>query len=233
MKRIIFLIILIIPTLGYTQDGPINIRLRTGKTISTNYVYLNSNGFFSAPFVRIDGRKGEKIAIDQVTYIEGRDQNGEEKYFEPIRLHGSLVWGERTFKSEKISIFYTDVVTGGWNYSYQNRHFQYRKKGNTLLRDLKYANLKRDIGDYPESLKNIKKGRNIGIAQVAIFLVGSALVTHGIVTGLNDNEELPNPGDVRLRIPATFIAGAVTMSIPWLMNGGKQKHYRNALKAYR
>ena len=169
------LLLFLLPFFSYAQNGPINIHLRSGEVISTRYAYLNNNAGFSKPYVRIDDKKGEKITIDMVSHVEGVDQNSEYKYFQPIYLQGAKIWGERTFRSDRIDIFYTNIVSGTWTAAYKSRWFQY-EKDNEPLKKLTYANLKVDLADNPASLTNLRKGNGLRITQFLLYGLGAALI---------------------------------------------------------
>ncbi len=230
-KNKYFFLFFLLPLITFSQNAPINIHMKSGEILSTRYAFLNINSGFSRPYVRINDKKGEKITIDRITHVEGIDQNGNYKYFQPIRLQGRDIWGERTFNSERVNIFYTNVISGTWTASYKSKYFQY-EKDNHPLKKMSYSNLKADLSDHPESMKILKKGNNLRITQILLYGLGSALVISGIASGLSDTE-LDDPNDSGLKIPPAFIAGAITLYIPWFINGPKQDHFANALKTYK
>ncbi|MEQ8469846.1 MAG: hypothetical protein RIC35_01595 [Marinoscillum sp.] len=226
-----FFLLFLLPLLASAQNVPINIHLKSGETISTQYAYLNSNGGFSQPYVRIDNKKGEKITIDRVTHVEGFDQYSKYKYFQPIKLQGRNIWGERTYNSDRINIFYTNIISGTWTASYKSKYFQYEKDGQPLKK-LTYANLKIDLADNPESIESLKKGNALKITQILLYGLGATLIGVGIANDFS-NDELSDPNDTSIKIPPAVIAGAITLYIPWFINGPKQNHFVNALKAYK
>lgn len=231
MKYIVLtLCVFFFPILAFSQSGPITINLKTGEQLSTNYAYLHNNSTFFRSYVRIDGKKGEKISIDRVAFIEGADKNGVYKYFKPIRLHGSEIWAERTFSSDRVDIYYTNIISGTWNASYRSKYFQYSKDGRPLKK-LSYSNLKADLGDNAESMEHLKKGNILRITQFLFYGLGATLIGVGIAGDFN-NDELRDPSDTSIRIPPALIAGAVSLYIPWFMNSPKQNRFIKALEKY-
>ena len=229
--KYLLLLLFLFPSFAFSQDGPISIYLKTGDRISTQYVYLNSNGgFLSRPHVRIDDKRGDKIPIERVEHIEGTDQHGEYKYIKPIYLNGAEIWGERTFSSERVEIYYTNIISGTWTTSYKSKYFQYSADGQPLKK-LTYANLRKDIGHHPGAREHLKKGNMLRITQFLLYGAGAALVVGGIANGLGD-KELRDPIATSLGIPPALIAGAITLYIPWFINSPKQKHFVKALKSY-
>ena len=229
----VLLLLLLFPLTTQAQQGPIRVFFKNGSAISTDYVYLYNYIGFSDSFLRIDHKKGEKVAIRQVDHIEGIDQYGRYKYFKPVRYYyGNQIFAERTFTSARIDIYYTDLEPNPWEASYSFRHFTYEKDGGPIKR-MKYTNLKKDIRSCRASMSLLKKGNGYRISQMLLYGVGGALVTHGIVTGLSNNDrELPPPGETRISIPPTFVAGAIGLLIPRFLNRAKQNYFVKALKAY-
>lgn len=212
-------------------QGPIKIQMTSGKEVFTNYAYLSNGYGFSKGYVRIDGKKGEKISIESVDFIEGVDQDQKERYFEPIQYYGR-VWAERSFNSDRIKIYYTDIRTGGWNYSYRSKYYLY-KKGASTFKKLKMNNLKLDLADNQTSMEHLKKGKTIQWIQAALYVAGTAILVSSIASEFSNNKpgQLGPPGETS-GIPPGMIIGAITLNIPWFLNPAKQKHYVNALKAY-
>ena len=229
----ILLLLVLFPLVTQAQQSPIQIFLRNGDVINTNYVYLYNYVGFSDSFLRIDHKKGEKVAIKQVGHIEGVDQKGLYKYFKPVRYYyGNQIFAERTFSSERIDIYYTDLKSNPWEASYSFRHFNYEKDGGAIKR-MNYKNLKKDLRSCRASMSLLRKGNGYRITQMLLYSVGGALVTHGIITGLSNNDgELPPPGETRISVPPTFVAGAIGLLIPRFLNRAKQNHFVKALKAY-
>lgn len=228
------LLLTLLPLFAYAQQGPIKIVLKNNEVVYTNYAHLNNNGTFTGPYVRIHHKRGEKVPIDIVDHVEGIDQRGTYKYFKPINFgYRGEVFAERTFTSKRIKIYYTNVVSGTWNATYSFRHFNYEKDG-ALLKKMTYANLKKDLSDCPTSTDFLKKANGYRIAQMALYGAGAALVIHGIATGLSGNDdELPPPGAApRIKIPATFVIGAISLMILRFLNNPKQGYFVDALKNY-
>jgi hypothetical protein len=224
MKYILTLLLLL-PSFCFAQEGPINIYLKTGNITSTNYAFLENNSGFSIPYVRINNKKGEKISIDQVDHIEGTDQNGVYKYFKPIKLQGREIWGERTFRSDRVEIYYTNIISGTWTASYKSKYYQY-SKDTQPLKKLTYRNLKIDFGNNNESMPHLKKANSLRVTQLLLYGLGATLITTGIANNLSDTNDNGN-------IPVSIVAGAICLYIPWFINTPKQKHFINALKDYK
>ena len=226
---LLFLVFTFIQTAS--AQGPIKIKMTSGKEVFTNYAFLSNGYGFSKGYVRIDGKKGEKIAIESVDFIEGIDQDRKERYFEPIQYY-SKIWAERSYNSERIKIYYTDIRTGGWNYSYRSKYYLYKKDASTFKK-LKMQNLKLDLADNPASMDHLKKGKTIQWIQAALYVAGTAILVSSIASELGNNEpgQVGPPGETP-GIPPGLIIGAITLNIPWFLNPAKQKHYVNALKAY-
>ena len=231
IKIKIHLVILVLsPTLVLAQNGPINVHLKTGDILSTQYALLTNNSFLSRPFVRIHDKKGEKITIDRVIHVEGTDQNGQYKFFKPIQLMGSEIWGERTFHSERVDIYYTDVVSFTGASYYKSKYFQYSKDSRPLKK-LNYSNLKIDLADNAGSMQHVERGNKLRITQLLLYGLGAGLVVAGAADILND-DELDGTGDTSFSVPPTLIVGAIALNIPWFINPAKDKHFVNALEEY-
>lgn len=231
MRLISFILLLFISFTALAQIGPINIHLTSGKIISTHYAYLYS-GYSS--YLRIHEKRGEKISIDQVDHIEGKDQYGKYRYFIPIRL-GNAVWAERGYASDRIVIYHTDIVTGTMAANYKPKSCLYTKDGGQLQK-LKLKYLKRDLADCPASLEHLRKGKNIGKAQAGVRVASISLLIAGFISMVNDsNVEAPGSStetNSSPDIPPSIIVGAVAAWIPILMENSKREKYLDALKAY-
>jgi len=211
------------------QNGPINIHLKSGRVISTQYAYLYS-GFNS--YLRIHERKGERISIGQVHHVEGTDQKGNYRYFLPV-FWGNEVWAERVFTSDRIEIYQTDILTGTMTATLRSKSNLYSKDGGSL-QPLKLRNLKKDLADCPASMEYLKKGKKISTTQTVIYVTSYSLILAGIVSFAND-ASAANPGDPETSgpsIPPTIIIGAVGAWIPFIMGNAKREKYLEALRAY-
>ena len=228
--KYLLLIFCLVPLFGNSQTGFIKLHFKTGDSLSTNYAYLYNNTGFSKPYVRIDNEKGEKISIDRVTHIEGIDQKGKYRYFKPIFLKNKEIWGERTFTSNRINLYYSNIFSSTWDAAYKTKYFQY-SKDNAPLQKLTYANLKKDLSDNLNALAYIKKGNKLRITQLVLYGLGAALVVAGTVDGLSSNG-LSSPNNPAIKTPPAFIAGAIALTIPWFLNKPKQDNFVKAIKAY-
>jgi len=231
---------LFFPFFCFAQSGPIRVVLQSDSIIYTRYADLNNNPSFRQPFVRIDERNGRRIAIDQIKYIDGTDQNNVYKYFTPVTYLGSQIFAERTFKSDRISLFHTNIISGTWNATYAYRYLNY-SKDNQPIKKATYANLKADLADNPAAWAYLKKGNGNRVAQLVLYGLGAGLLVSSIATFANTDVETPaNPpalpsGDrsSSIKIPPGLIAGAVCLYIPWFLNNPKQDHFTKALESYK
>lgn len=98
------------------------------------------------PFVRIDGAKGEKIPINRINFVDSPDQAGRYRYYKPVNFQGRKIFAERTFTSERISIFYTNIISGTLQATYSFSHYNY-SKDNYPLKKASYTNLSHDLSD--------------------------------------------------------------------------------------
>ena len=226
------LLLSLLPLLTYAQQGPIQVVLKNQDTVYTQYVYLNNNTGFSGPNVRVHHKRGEKIPIDEIDHVEGRDQQGAYKYHKPVPyLYGGEIFAERNFSSPRIEIYFTHYVSGFRDLLYNFRYFSYAIDSSSIKK-MSYANLKQDLADHPVSVGYLKQAQGYRTAQIVLYGVGGALVVHGIASGLSSNDELPPPGESRVKVPATLIIGAVALVVPNLLNNSKQSYFLKALKNY-
>jgi hypothetical protein len=222
--RKLTILILLFPFVVYSQTGPIQVHLKSGQALNTRYAYLFNTAGFEKPYVRINDRRGEKVTIDLVSYVDGTDQNGTFRYFKPIRFQAREIWGERTYESDRIEIYYTDFHGDDWGSVYKYKYFMYTMD-NSGMKKVSYASVKKDIEGNTESMLHLKKGNSIRITQLLLYTAGTSLIISGVASGLSDPENS--------KIPVGFIAGAITLSIPFFLNNAKQKHFVNALEAFK
>ncbi len=230
MKSFWSLLIILVCCLSQTcfSQGPIKVKLSSGDEIHTRYAYLSNGYSFDVPFVRIDGKKGRKIPISSISYVEGTDQDGTYRYFEPI-YRFRKIWAERSYVSDRIKIYYTNIETGSWDFTYRSKYYVY-KKDESAFKKLKMKNLKLDLADNVKSMDHLKKGKTLQWIQAALYVSGAAILVGSVVKEFSNNE-LTEPGE-NPGIPAGIIVGGISLNIPWFLNPVKQKHFTNALKAY-
>lgn len=227
--RILSLAMLLFSFSTLAQTGPINIHLKSGRVISTQYAYLHS-GYNS--YLRIHEKKGEKIPINQIDHVEGTDEKGNYRYFKPV-LRDTEVWAERSFTSSRIEIYHTDILTGTMTAEQRPKGSLYSKDGGSL-QPLKLKNLKKDLGDCTASMEYLKKGKKISTTQTVIYVASYSLILAGIVSFANDASDV-SPSDPETSgpsIPPTIIIGAVGAWIPFIMGNAKREKFLEALKAY-
>lgn len=231
MKKLFALILLVGLPYSVFSQLPILIKLNNGQDVFTNYAFItNSGSFLSGPYVRIDERRGPKIKIQEVEYIKGRDQYGKERYFLPVYQGGFKIFAERLYDTERVSIFYTDVMNWSGGFGYANRHYKY-SFDNSELKKVNIRNLQYDLADNPVSLDYIKKAKTTRTVQTVLYAVGAGLLIHGISSMAGDVED-PGPIGQAPKIAPTLIIGAIALNVPWFLNRGKQDNLVNALKAY-
>jgi hypothetical protein len=226
---------LMLMLVSFASVAQINVHLTSGKVISTKYAYLYSADAFSDSYVRINDKKGEKILINRVDHIEGTDQKGGTHYIKPVDIKGNEVWGDRGYTSDRIEIYYTDIVIGTLAASHKYKHCVYSKDGGPWQL-LKLKNLKRDLADSPEAMQVLRKGKAIAITQVGLYITGYSLVVGGIVNFIDEqsSKELGDPEkDAAVSIPPLVLAGAIVSWTPFLINGLKRAKYVDALEAYK
>lgn len=225
MKSLICSIIFcFIVTSPFTQTNGIEVVFKSGNTVYTNHVHLTNNHLW------IGRKKGRKISINEVVHIKGTDQKQKDRYIVPVQMLGQKVWGERFFESDRIEIFYTDVLTDSWNSTFKGKYFLYSKDGGTPKK-LKASNLKYDLRDNLESLRLIKKGQGFFAGQMLLYGIGATLLGMGIASDMSKDLSDP-PTSNAFEIPPVYIAGVAVLYSPWLLNGPRQNSYLNALRVY-
>ncbi|MCZ8214647.1 MAG: hypothetical protein O9262_00330 [Cyclobacteriaceae bacterium] len=183
--------------------------------------------------MRIHERRGEKISIDRVHHIEGKDQKGNYRFFKPIEpSFNRKVWAERSYTSARIVIYNTDIAPGAMYAGYKPKNCFYTKDNGPLL-PLKLKTLKKDLGDSEASLEYLKKGKNIGKAQMGFRAASLALLIAGVVSFANDSSTDNQNMDEGPSVPPAIIGGVVCAWIPVFMESGKKQRYVEALKAYK
>lgn len=230
------LLVILISTLCRAQTGPIDVYLKSGKVISTRYVYISQGGGFSGPFVRVQPNSKDKIKIDDVDHIEGVDQTGKHRYVRPVDWRLSTIWAERTYQSDRISLYYVGIVQWGLGVSTTKwKYFQYTKDDGPLTK-LSIRNVSRDVGDNPESASFIRKSKTNRILQALLYTTGGVLVITSAVKDLNSVDKpdsTPDPAKDDFKLPVGFIAGAACIALPLALKPGKQKNLVNALEVYK
>jgi hypothetical protein len=221
MRPIIILFLCSLTSFG--QHGSCTIHFRGESFLVTGYAYLD-NGNLSPAFVATD-EHGTKINIKNVAFVEGRDRNGKPRYFKPIQSYNEMVWGERVYDAEGITIYYMKVGDAGMAAKYKARHHQYTKNGRGL-RTLTLANLLQDVGDSRLAMSYITRGHNIGKLQAALWAVGGSIFLGSFIYEVSFNPE----GEP---ITPTIWLGAGMVALPWFMQGARRNNYIKALKAYR
>ncbi|HZY82491.1 MAG TPA: hypothetical protein VFE50_23355 [Cyclobacteriaceae bacterium] len=230
-----FLFFVLVASVCYAQDdGPINIYLNSGKVISTRYVYIDQGGGFMRAFVRINPNAKEKIMIDEVDYIEGPDNDGKLRHVRPIKFQGRSVWGERTFQSDRITMYFVGVTTWGVGFPSNTKYYQYTKDDGPLTK-VTIANVQADVFDSPESMAFVKKSKvNVGL-QAGFFAAGITLAIASAVKWAN--EDVPTgPGakqDTEVKIPPMVFVGVALCVVPAFIRSGKQKNLVQALEVYK
>jgi hypothetical protein len=213
------------------QNGSIDVHLTSGKIISTRYVYLYTS---SDSYLRVHEKNGEKISIDLIDHVEGYDQAGNYRYFMPIDLQYNVIWGERGFMSDRITIYHTDIVTGTMSASHKPKRCLYSKDGGPLRR-IKLKYLKTDLADCAASQEHLKKGKRIGGAQAGVYVASYSLIIAGMITLVNDSSDKDNDPETRSgpSLPPTVLIGALGAWIPSIMSNAKRERYLDALKVYK
>lgn len=230
MKNMI-ISILLIPFIGFAQRGPINVHLKDSSIVTTDYARVSNVGF-SGPYVRVDDSKGEKISIKEVAYIEGKDQYGAYRYFKPLTPFGltGVIWGERTYATDRVELYYTRVSTWSAGVSYNSKYYQY-SKDNQPLKKMSMSNLKVDLADNVASMNYLKKAKGTQLTQVALYVVGSVLLVKGF-SDMFSAETPPVGATPQVHIAPEVIIGTIALNIPWFLNTEKQKNFIKALKEY-
>lgn len=229
MTRLLTLLFLF-PVLVFAQNRGIKIFLNSGDVISTNYAMIHETGL-GGPFVKIDEKNGKRFPIREVEHIEGIDQDGEFRYFMPVKVSGFTLWGERIIQSDRITVYYTNVRSGGWGTNYKMQYYVYSKDGGPV-RKMKHSNLIEDLSDNPESLEHLKVGNALSITQGVLYIGGAALLAVGIKQ-MSDDLDKSVMDDTETHIPPAFIVGLATYYVPFFMQGAKQDRFLRALESYK
>lgn len=221
--KLLSVLLLFVPLIGISQDNGIEVRMNTGSSIFTDYVYIYSNNVGS--FARINGRKGEKISINQIKDIKGIDLGGNERYFVPIEFGKFKRWGEQTFESERIKLY----CTNSFDMSSPARAGDAYQKDDQEILSMKYKWLKDDLKDNEVSMDYLKKANNYRVAQLALWTAGIAFFVSGVVKLQNTPiEEDPSS----LAVPSAFYFAAGVNLIAGFLERPKKAVFREALKKY-
>ncbi|SMG30936.1 hypothetical protein SAMN05661096_02016 [Marivirga sericea] len=235
MKQILITLLLISFSFSvYSQNGPINVYLKGGGVINTNYVSLYYANF-KGPVVQVDGEGGDVVSAKDVNYIEGVNSKGDTLYSTTAQFQGKRIWVKRVFKSDRIEIFTESLqqinYRTGFNYTWKLDY--YRKDGGQIVA-AKYDQMKFDLADNNNSMKYLRKGNGARIAQIALYGAGIGFIVASIAS-FSKEENRPGPGsssNTGMNIPPTFIGAAVCLVVPLILNPGKQQNFIKALKAY-
>jgi hypothetical protein len=221
MRPLIMLFLCSLTSFG--QNGSFTIHFRGDSILVTRYAYLD-NGNLSPAFVAID-EPGTKIKINSVAFVEGRDRAGKPRYFNPVQSFNEMVWAERVYDAEGITIYYMKVGDASMPTKYKPRHHQYTKNGRGL-RTLTPGNLLADIGNNRDAMNYITRGHNIGKLQAALWAVGGSIFLGSFIYEVSFNPE-SEP------LTPTLWLGAGVVALPWFLQASRRNNYIKALRAYR
>jgi hypothetical protein len=219
--RNLLILLAVFPLLANAQNEPIEIHLNSGEVLYTNYVYIYSS-FNSG--VRINSRKGEKISIRDVDFIQGFDKERNFRYFTTIGYNGT-VWAERSFASERVKIY----STSRFDFEYSAKAGDVYQLDDGPIRDIKYRNLKEDLSDYQQSMDYLKKANGIRTTQAVLWTASVGLFIGGIVQMVGGPLEDPEES---LDIPPMFYLAAGVNLAAWVLEIPKKNRFRKALQVY-
>lgn len=214
----------------HSQYGPIKIFLKGDSVILTKYALLsNARSFkYPQPSVTIHYKEGPRLTIEQIDHVEGRDKNGNFRYFGVATFQSLQIFAERVLDGERIDLYRNNVIQGDWNFSYSNKLLHYAKDGREMKR-VKYRNLKADLRDNKESLQKLRGASAIRFTQLGLYALGAFIL---VKTAKDEAEKPLSPPGSNEGVPTGFFVGAGVLWLPWIINGAKLKQFEKACEIY-
>lgn len=230
MRKILFILPLIFLSLFLFAQEPIIINLDNGEKLLAENAYISNFSSNYQPYVLLDKKEGPYFSIKEIKSMQGYDNKGRERYVVPIKYNGRSLFAQRLYQNENISIYYTGVTDFLGNFDHLNKHYRYRLS-NSPLKVINLKNLYPDLQDNEISMAYLQKAKKVRTVQNTMYIIGAGLLAHGLLSMKNEFEHTSFQ-DQLPTFPATFLAGAVLVNIPWFLQRSKRKHMINSLKAY-
>ncbi|RPH31717.1 MAG: hypothetical protein EHM93_12275 [Bacteroidales bacterium] len=176
--------------------------------------YSNENGFFAN--TRRLNFSGSSIFISRVIV-------GKVNLYERVKLHAT----PGNFGTNGV---YSPGATGVTIKNYYNIGF-----GD--LRKATYKNLAMDLGDNPESMKNLAKYHNYTRVQTVMSIIGGALIASGIISYYIKTKDVnyddPNHKDPDVKPSIGFIvAGAGCIGVSYYISFPKRDRLKRVVENY-
>lgn len=243
MKKWLTITCLLASYIGFSQTDSASIRfvyLYSGEKIKSDVVefrdqFMGSGYFFVGK---------EQYSADLVKFY--KDANGFYANTKKLNVTGKSVFSKRII-SGRVNLFeqekmyttpsYLDAA-GVYNPGTSSKTIKnYYNKGFSDLKKANYKNLKIDLADSPESMGYIKKYRKYKNVQIALSIVGGALVATGVtsyfVKTSNVDRNVPNYKEPNTT-PSMLIAlaGGGLIGFSYYLSFPKRDKLKKAIDAY-
>ncbi len=202
--------------------------LYSGKTIKCTHIqygspFFNTNvGIYREDSVKF--YKNSSGSFANTKHLSRRNTSS----FMRATTTGPINLYSQTITSVKSGGYKQDRKTGAYMYTRDQsmtQEYLYYNKGTGSLKKAKYKTLKFDLADNPKSMKQLRKCRNIRVAEISIYVLSLAMATAGIAAIFEEDGAHEN---------LTYVGPPVAILMYYLVRGNnlKQKKIRKAIEAY-
>ncbi|MEJ0031046.1 MAG: hypothetical protein WDO15_12000 [Bacteroidota bacterium] len=213
---LVFVLVIVTSMLCCAQ-GSLKVHLKSGEVLSAYSIKLVPFRSLGRAHARLNNDIWrDRILIDSVDHIEGKDESNKSVYYKPLRIQGSLVWTTRLFASDRISIYHARInhfKKTAYNY------FYYTKDGGRAMR-VSMKNVASDVADDPDAMLFIKKAKVAKGISTSASIVGGGLIVIGMFNFSSD--DLAHPIAADDRAPGAFVGGVAFLSLPFFTRGSWQ-----------
>jgi len=230
MRKVFFLLLTtLVPFVLFAQES-ITISFDNGEKLLAENAYISNFSSNSLPYILLNKKEGPYYSINEIESLQGTDKKGRERLVVPVEYKGKSVFAQLLFQSEKVSIYYSGVTDFSANFDQVNTHYRY-SFSNANLKVINIKNLQSDLQDNEISMEYLRKAKKVRNIQTTLYAIGAGLLAHGLLS-MTDQMERTALYNQSTSIPATFLAGAVVVNIPWFLKSSKRKYMINSLKTY-
>ncbi len=235
MKKLFVLTLLIICSqsiLTAQEKKRYEIGLTNGSKIEVDKLQNRGSGLGKKHLLA----DGEKYEYSQVKYYK----DGEKFFLKANPTGYGDAFYLREFDGEIIKTYsiiktyYSAGMPGQVGGNFQSSKVSYYQMRGGSFKDLKYQNLKYDLDDHELSLQKLNEVKKINVINGVFFGAGAAMLIGGIIATSNSakkNESLP-PSERDVSLSPLLFIGVITMNIPWLNGGAKQRKFNEAIALY-
>lgn len=219
----------------WAQSSEVEIHLKDGQSIKTDFVRLSNGALFGGPFLATDQFGLKRIYSDQLSYVNAFSKNGKSTRFEIFNLGLLNIWIQGESISDRITLFSTMDVNQNFMepvaYSgFSERNIIAFKKDDGKAKRISYRNLNKELGDRYESKVYLIKARNQTWLQVLSYVAGASLIGLGVRdTYRQAHGEIP----VNVtRISVSYLGGISGFMVPLVIKHRKRDNMYRAMEVY-